>query len=121
MTRQQPAKRRPVDALTTARRVEVEDGTSPMMDIDEVARRLATTVRHIRRLVLERRIPHYKFSGKLRFDRVEIEAWVAASRVPAQPEVGLSLAGARSTRRSSGADHAALRPVQARPRRQQAS
>ena len=43
----------------------------PMMDINEVAAFLNTSVRHIRRLVSERRIPHYKIGGKLRFGRQE--------------------------------------------------
>ena len=61
-----------------------ERDAEPLMDINEVAAFLNTTVRHIRRLVLERRIPHYKVGGKLRFGRQETHDWVAASRVPVQ-------------------------------------
>ena len=64
------------------------DGEHPMLDIDEVAWRLGTSVRHIRRLVLERRIPFHKIGGKLRFDPVAIDDWVAASLVPARQQPG---------------------------------
>jgi excisionase family DNA binding protein len=89
------------------------------MDIDDVARRLATTVRHVRRLVLERRIAHYKVGGKLRFDRVEIEAWVAATRVPAEPDIGIPAPAIRSSGGST--QHRPLRPVPRRPPRRNAS
>ena len=56
----------------------------PMMDINEVAAFINTNVRHIRRLVSERRIPHYKVGGKLRFGRRETHDWLASLRVPEQ-------------------------------------
>lgn len=59
-------------------------GDDRMMDINDVAARLNTTVRHIRRLVSERRIPHHKIGGKLRFGRGEIDEWITASLVPAR-------------------------------------
>lgn len=89
------------------------EAVQPMMDIEEVAWRLGTSVRHIRRLVLENRIPYYKFSGKLRFERAEIEAWIAAAHVPAQPEF---VPDALATPRRS--TQGGLRPV---PRRRRAS
>lgn len=57
-----------------------------MMDINEVAAWLNTTVRHLRRLVAERRIPHHKVGAKLRFERRELEQWIAASLVPARDD-----------------------------------
>ena len=59
-----------------------------MMDINEVAAFLNTSVRHIRRLVSERRIPHYKIGGKLRFGRREIHDWVDSQRVVAEDPTG---------------------------------
>jgi excisionase family DNA binding protein len=53
----------------------------PMLTIDEVANLFHTTVRHIRRLVHERKIPHHKLSGKLRFDQDEIDQWLDESAV----------------------------------------
>lgn len=69
---------------------ESEGGTGrrarpPLMDIEAVARRLAVGVRHVRRLVTERRIPYHKWGHLLRFDPDEIEAWIEASRVPPDP------------------------------------
>lgn len=63
---------------------------APMKDldslwhIDTVARRLGVQVRHIRRLVNERRIPFIKWGHLLRFDPVEIEAWLDNARRPPQ-------------------------------------
>ena len=57
----------------------------PLMDIEAVARRLAVGVRHVRRLVTERRIPYHKWGHLLRFDPDEIEAWIEESRVPPDP------------------------------------
>lgn len=53
-----------------------------LMDLQTVARRLGTTERHLRRLVAERRIPHVKVGGLLRFDAREIDEWLDAHRRP---------------------------------------
>jgi excisionase family DNA binding protein len=66
------------------RRRQPERDDEPMMDINEVAAFLNTNVRHIRRLVQERRIPHYKVGAKLRFARRDILEWLSSLRVPAQ-------------------------------------
>ena len=50
--------------------------TEPLLDVHEVAARLNITVRHVRRLVAERRIPYLKVGSLLRFDPVEINAWL---------------------------------------------
>ncbi len=60
----------------------------PLMDIEEVARRLSVGVRHVRRLVAEKRIPYRKWGHLLRFERDEIEEWIEAMKVPAQPPAG---------------------------------
>ncbi len=52
----------------------------PLMDIKAVARRLGVPVRHVRRLVAERRIPFLKWGHLLRFDPAEIEAWLDQAR-----------------------------------------
>ncbi len=53
-----------------------------LVDLPAVAEYLGVTERHVRRLVAERRIPYYKWGHLLRFDPVEVEAWVASHRVP---------------------------------------
>ncbi len=60
--------------------VEVE-----LVDIAWVAGRLGVTVRHVRRLVADRRIPLVKWGHLLRFDPVEIEHWIDDARRPAGP------------------------------------
>jgi excisionase family DNA binding protein len=60
--------------MTTARR--------PLLDIAGVADYLGVSVRHIRRLVAERRIPHIKWGSKLHFDPDEIDTWVDRHRWP---------------------------------------
>lgn len=53
-----------------------------LLDIEGVATHLNITVRHVRRLVFERRIPHLKVGRLLRFDPEEIASWLRATEVP---------------------------------------
>ena len=57
----------------------------PLMDIEEVAKRLSVGVRHVRRLVADKRIPYRKWGHLLRFERDEIEEWIEATKVPVRP------------------------------------
>jgi excisionase family DNA binding protein len=52
-----------------------------LMDIAGVADRLGVSVRYVRRLVAERRIPYIKFGHLLRFDPQVIDQWVDEARV----------------------------------------
>lgn len=61
------------------------DGDGRLVDITAVADRLGVEVRHVRRLVHERRIPFVKWGHLLRFDPNEIDAWIDRSRVPQAP------------------------------------
>jgi excisionase family DNA binding protein len=54
-----------------------------LMDIEAVATRLGISVRYVRRLVAERRIPYVKFGHLLRFDPGDIEAWIEKAKVDA--------------------------------------
>jgi excisionase family DNA binding protein len=47
-----------------------------LVDIDSIAEHLGVEVRHVRRLVFERRIPFIKWGHLLRFDPVDIAAWL---------------------------------------------
>lgn len=71
---------------TPGRKLRSDDGGPPLMDIEAVAARLGVTVRHVRRLVSERRIPYLKWSHLVRFDPVEISAWLGAARRPLLPD-----------------------------------
>ncbi len=51
-----------------------------LIDITAVANRLSVSVRHVRRLVFEHRIPYVKWGHLLRFDPVELDAWIDAHR-----------------------------------------
>ena len=50
--------------------------TRRLLTIVEVADLLGVAVRHVRRLVHERRIPFIKWGHLLRFDPDEIAAWI---------------------------------------------
>ncbi len=52
----------------------------PLLDLPAVAARLGVNQRHVRRLVAERRIPYLKWGHLLRFDPVELEAWLDRAR-----------------------------------------
>jgi excisionase family DNA binding protein len=53
-----------------------------LVDIEGAADRLGVPVRHVRRLVAERRIPYIKWGSRLHFDPYEIDTWIAQHRVP---------------------------------------
>jgi len=69
-------------------------------DVRGIAAHLAITERHVRRLVLERRIPHRKVGNLLRFDIAEIDRWMDTLRRGPVPEQG-GVDG-RAVRRRSG-------------------
>lgn len=54
-----------------------------LVSIEAVAEHLGVSVRHVRRLVYERRIPYVKWGHLLRFDVDEVNAWVAGLRIAA--------------------------------------
>lgn len=57
-----------------------------LMNIAAVADHLGVDVRHVRRLVHERRIPFIKWGHLLRFDPGDIDAWIEDARhVPRRP------------------------------------
>jgi excisionase family DNA binding protein len=62
-----------------------ETARRPLMDLSTVATYLGVGERHVRRLVLERRIPFIKWGHLLRFDPDEIDAWLDTNRVPCRP------------------------------------
>jgi excisionase family DNA binding protein len=47
-----------------------------LLSIEQVAERLGVTVRHVRRLVFERRIPYVKWGHLLRFDAASVERFI---------------------------------------------
>jgi excisionase family DNA binding protein len=54
---------------------------SQLIDIQEAARILGVPVRHVRRLVAERRVPFIKWGSRLHFDPVELEEWIDGHRI----------------------------------------
>lgn len=69
-----------------------------LVGIEVVAGMLGVGVRHVRRLVADRRIPYLKWGHLLRFDPVEIEVWIDQARRPVQPQV-VALPAMRISRR----------------------
>jgi excisionase family DNA binding protein len=54
---------------------------SALITLEEVALRLGTSVRHVRRIADERRIPIVKVGRFVRFDGHEIEHWIDDQRI----------------------------------------
>lgn len=52
-----------------------------LLTIEEVAETLGVTVRHVRRLVFERRIPYLKWGHLLRFEPGDLRRWLDAAHV----------------------------------------
>jgi excisionase family DNA binding protein len=59
-----------------------------LLTVAEVAERLNTTPRHVRRLVFERRIAYRKLGSYVRFHPDDVAEYVAAHRVEAGSVVG---------------------------------
>lgn len=51
-----------------------------LLDVNGLAEHLGVEVRHIRRLVHERRVPYIKWGHLVRFDPAEINDWLAGCR-----------------------------------------
>ena len=56
----------------------------PMLGVGELAERLGTTERFVRRLVCDRRIAFHKVGKYVRFDQDDVDDWIARGRVEAQ-------------------------------------
>jgi excisionase family DNA binding protein len=56
--------------------------TARLVGIDGAAELLGVSVRHVRRLVAERRVPYVKWGSRLHFDPRELEVWIDRHRVP---------------------------------------
>ena len=52
-----------------------------LVDIDVLAEWLATSPRHVRRLVAERRVPFVKVGHFIRFDPDDIKLWIDEQKV----------------------------------------
>ena len=71
-------------------------GLPHLIDVATLAEHLGLTERTIRRKVAGGEIPHFKLGNSIRFDPVEIEAWLQACRVgPHTPTTAASSNGTR--------------------------
>jgi len=56
-----------------------------LIDVAALAEHLGVEVRHVRRLVHERRIPFIKWGHLVRFDPDEVSGWLEANRIEPYP------------------------------------
>jgi excisionase family DNA binding protein len=56
-----------------------------LLTVEEAAERLGTSVRFVRRLVLERRIAYTKLGRHVRIAASDLDAFISAGRVEAGP------------------------------------
>ncbi len=59
--------------------------SSPMMNVEAAAERLGCSVKHVRNMIYERRIPYFKVGRLIRFDPDVLENWVQSNRVDPEP------------------------------------
>ena len=62
-----------------------------LLTIEDVADHLGVSVRHVRRLVAERRIPYVKWGHLIRFDPQAITTWIDGRRIAVGQGQGRSL------------------------------
>jgi excisionase family DNA binding protein len=79
------ASRVPVAAGFDPVAASAESDLPRLLSIDEIAEHLGVNVRHMRRLVAERRIPYVKWGNLLRFDPVEVQRWLITKVVDPLP------------------------------------
>jgi excisionase family DNA binding protein len=68
------------DLMASPSKNEPQSTADRLLTIAEVATTLGVDVRHVRRLVHERRIPYIKWGHLLRFDPIDIAAWIDTYR-----------------------------------------
>lgn len=68
---------------TVARPEDAARTRKSLISIPELADELGVKVSYVRRLVHERRVPYVKVGRLVRFDPVEVRAWLAEGRVDA--------------------------------------
>ena len=56
-----------------------------MLNIDQVAQRLGTSPRFVRRLITERRIAFNKVGRHIRFNSADVEDFIQAGRIEPRP------------------------------------
>jgi excisionase family DNA binding protein len=61
--------------------------TVELLTVDQAAERLGMSVRHVRRLVAERRIGHHRLGRAVRLHPADLDAYVATTRVEPVAEV----------------------------------
>lgn len=54
------------------------------LNLEESSAYLGTTIRHMRRLVAERRIPSYRVGKFVRFTKADLDQWMAEHRIEAR-------------------------------------
>ena len=64
------------------------EGLPRLLSIGQLAERLGTTPRHVRRLVAERRVPFVKVGRLVRFDPDDIARWLDGRRVSGSGAIG---------------------------------
>ncbi len=64
------------------------DALPQLLTIDQLAERLGVSIRHIRRLIAERRVPYLKVGWLVRFDPAEIASWLDGARHPERSTTG---------------------------------
>ena len=70
-----------------------------MLTTEEAAQYLGTTPRHVRRLVSDHSLSHYKVGGRVRFADVDLDVWLDSRRIDARRSSAPALA--RATRTAS--------------------
>jgi excisionase family DNA binding protein len=76
----------PVRRLCECGGLRAEATRAALIHIEELACWLATSPRHVRRLVEEQRVPYLKIGHYVRFDPAEISVWINGQRVSMSKE-----------------------------------
>lgn len=67
--------------MSARRTVGRDEGSRRLLDIEGAAEHLTVSVRFMRTLVAERRIPYLKVGKFIRFDRADLDTWLDRCRI----------------------------------------
>ena len=61
----------------------LRDAKTPIITVEQLAEELGVSVRYVRRIVAERRIPYVKVGHLIRFQPDQVNGWIGSNRVDA--------------------------------------
>lgn len=73
--------------LSSLARIEIGGGSKGILSLSEAAEYLGYSKAHLYRLTSEKKIPHSKMNGQIRFDRDKLAKWALKNEISTMEEI----------------------------------